>query len=118
METKFSWGLGTKTNNMAKVFALLQGLSIAKNRRITNLIVLGDSRIVIQALADNSLPNQMHLRRMIKKIKVLSHSLCKIEVFHVLQKHNSEADQANDTGSTLNFNSLLINGVSSYCPLP
>ena len=57
METKFSWGLGTYTNNMAEAFALWHWISIAKNQEIRELIVLGDSKIVIQDLAENSLPN-------------------------------------------------------------
>ena len=57
METKFLWGLEIATNNMAGAFVLWKGLSIAKNQRITDLIVLGDSRIVIQSLVEKALPN-------------------------------------------------------------
>ena len=77
LETKFAWGLGSETNNIAEALALWQGLWISKNQGITELIVLGDSRIIIQAMTENSLPNQMHLKHLIQKIKLLSLSFLK-----------------------------------------
>ena len=118
LETKFSSGLGSETNNIAEALALWQGLLIAKNQGNVELTVLGDSRIVIQAMAENSLPNQMHLRHLIKKIKILALSFLKIDFFHVLRIHNKEADLAANLGATLSPGSLLINGFSSFCAPP
>ena len=47
MMLKYSWGLGTETNNMVEALALWQGLIQAKNMGINDLIVFGDSRIII-----------------------------------------------------------------------
>ena len=67
-ETTFSWGLGIDTNNIAEALALWQGLLIAKNKGITRLHVLGDSRIVIQAMVEGNLPNNLHLIHLLSKI--------------------------------------------------
>ena len=50
LETNFSWRIGRETNNIAEALALWQGLMIAMSWGINDLIVLGDSRIIIQAL--------------------------------------------------------------------
>ena len=71
IETTFSWGLGTETNNIAEALALWKGLVIAKNKGITRLTVLGDSRIVIQAIVEGTLPNHLHLRQLLTKIQYL-----------------------------------------------
>ena len=103
---------------MAEALALWQGLWIAKNQGITELTILGDSRIIIQAMTENSLPNQMNLKHLIQKIKLLSVSFFKIEFYHVLRKTNKEADRAANLGSTLSFGALKINGINSLCVPP
>ena len=118
METNFSWGLGIETNNISKALALWQGLLISKNQRISDITVLGDSRIIIQAMVENSLPNQMHLQHLIRKIHVLSLSFHKIDFFHILHNHNKEANLAANIGTTLSSGVLLINGISSVCIPP
>ena len=88
LETRFAWGLGDDTNNMAEALALWQGLRIAKTHGISELTIIGDSRIIIQALTENLTPNQMHLRRLIQKIKAQVLNFSKIEFYHVLRKNN------------------------------
>ena len=100
METSFAWGLGSETNNMVEALALWQGLRISKNQGMTELTILGDSRIIIQAVTKNSIPNQMHLKNLIQKIKLLSLSFSKTRFYHVLRKNNKEADQAANLGSS------------------
>ena len=50
---------------------LWKGLQIAKTWGINEIIVLGDSRVIIQALAENTLPSQMQLHQLIRKIQDL-----------------------------------------------
>ena len=118
LETSFSWGLGSDTNNMAEALALWQGLRIAKNQGITELTVLGDSRIIIQAMNENLIPNQMHLKWLIHKIKVLALAFSKIKFFHVLRENNKDVDQAANLGSSLSPGELKINGSGSFCIPP
>jgi ribonuclease HI len=46
----FSWGLETETNNKAEALALWQGLHQAIKNNIQDLVIIGDSRLSIQAL--------------------------------------------------------------------
>jgi hypothetical protein len=43
----FSWGLGNASNNLENAYALLCGLSLAKEANINSLIVFGDSMVII-----------------------------------------------------------------------
>jgi hypothetical protein len=73
-------------------------------------MVIGDSKILIQAMVTNTLPNQMNLRQISKKILWLSHSFHKIDFFHVLRQLNGEADQAAKAATPLSKGQLSING--------
>jgi ribonuclease HI len=117
-ELVYSWGLGEETNNIAEALSLWQGLIQARKLAIQDIMVIGDSRILIQALATNTLPNQMNLRKITKKILWLSHSFHKIDFFHVLRQLNSEADQAAKATTPLSKGQLSINGLLLFDPLP
>ena len=78
MEFKFASGLGIDTNNMAEALALWQGMRIAKTLGISELTVIGDSRIAICALVENLMPNHMALRQLIHKIAAQASSLKKM----------------------------------------
>ena len=118
MEFNLSWGLGMETNNIEESLALWQGLQITRTQGINEIIVLGDSRVIIQALSENTLPSQMHLRQMMRKIQALVSSFRKIEYFHILRKFNGKADRAENIGSTLGCGILRCNGSNSFCHLP
>lgn len=45
---EFSWGLGKKSNNTAEWLGFLKGLEIASSLGIEDLMVFGDSLIVIR----------------------------------------------------------------------
>ena len=40
----YAWGLGRKTNNETEWLALLNGLDLVKQNKITKVIVMGDSK--------------------------------------------------------------------------
>jgi ribonuclease HI len=46
----YSWGLGNTTNNKAESLAVYMGLQIARSRNLHELIVLGDSELIIKEL--------------------------------------------------------------------
>ena len=118
IETTFSWGLGIETNNIVEALALWQGLVIAKNKGVTRLTVLGDSRIVIQAMVEGNLPNHLHLKHLLSKIWSLARSFHKAEFFHVLRAQNKEADLVANLGSMLSPGSLQINKNFDFFPSP
>ena len=65
-------------------------------------------------MVENSLPNQMQLKHLIKKIKILTLSFLKIDFFHVLRQHNKGADLVANLGTTLGLGALLINGLNNF----
>ena len=47
IDLTYSWGLGTDTNNIAEVLALWQGIHQALGLNIKELLVFGNSRLII-----------------------------------------------------------------------
>jgi ribonuclease HI len=93
---------------MAEALSLWQGLTQAQELGINEILVIGDSRLLIHALVTNSLPNQMKLQQLLKKIQRLSKSFRKIDFFHVLRHLNGEADQAAKVATPLSNGLLYI----------
>ena len=69
-ELSFSWGLGIESNNMAEALALWKGLNLAKEQGIRHIVVIGDSRLVIQDLNLGNLREDMKIRQLLKKSTV------------------------------------------------
>ena len=103
---------------MAEALALWQGLRIAKEMGFSKLTVIGDSRIVICALAENLMPNNMALRHLIHKIMVQSSSFKKIDFYHVLRENNSNANIEANKGTSLSHGELILNNQGFFCPPP
>ena len=68
---------------MAEALALRQGLILAKNHGIKDIVVIGDSRLVIQALNSGNLLEDMKIQQLLKKSKasapsfqILKPSMC------------------------------------------
>ena len=118
MEFKFTWGLGIDTNNMSEALALWQGLRITKDLGTTELIVIGDSRVVICALAENLFPTQLGMRHILYKIMTQASLFSKIDFYHVLQENNPHADLEANKGAALSPAELILNSNVSYCPPP
>ena len=118
MESKFAWGLGIDTNNMAEALALWQGLRIAMALGISELIVIGDSRVVIRALAEKLKPTHMALRHLIHKIVAQASLFKKIDLYHVLRGNNSYVDLEANKGASLSTRELIFNEQGSFCPSP
>jgi ribonuclease HI len=117
-ELDYSWGLGVESNNIAEALSLWQGLIQAQKLEIKEIMVIGDSQILIQAMVTNTLPTQMNLCHILKKIMRLSRSFQKIDFFHVLRHLNAEADQAAKAATHLSRGQLSLNGTLVFVPLP
>ena len=118
LDIKFTWGLDIDSNNMAEALALWQGLRIAKEMGISKLTVIGDSRIIIYALAENLMPNNIALRHLIQNIVAQTSSFKKIYFYHVLMENNSNADHEANKGTSLSLGELIRNEQGSLCPPP
>ena len=81
-------------------------------------MVIGDSRLAIQALLINILPSQSKIHHLIRKIQIISISFQKIDYFHVLRKHNTKVDEVVNLSSSLSKGFLILNDISSFCQIP
>ena len=103
---------------MAEALALWQGLRIAKEMGISKLTIIGDSRVIIYALAENLMPNNIALRHLIQKIVAQTSSFKKINFYHVLRENNSNADHETNKGTSLSLGELILNNQGSFCTPP
>ena len=102
--------MGIESNNMAEALALLQGLNLAKEQGIRHIVVIGDFRLVIQALNLGNLPEDMKIQQILKKIYSFITFFQKFKSYHVLRSKNSLVDLAANHASSLDRGILDING--------
>ena len=50
IEVEYFWNIGTKSNNMAEVYGLWQGIKQLKEKGVEEATVYGDSRVIIQEM--------------------------------------------------------------------
>ena len=106
--SSYAWGLGFGTNNKAEFCGLYQGMRIAKAKGIANLLVFGDSRLLIQAIVNQKRPTNMHLAQLTKRIRILCEYFHSIRFFHILRTLNCKADKAANEGVELCRGILLM----------
>jgi ribonuclease HI len=107
----FAWGLGFETNNRAEALALWQGLTQALILNIHDLLILGDSRIIIQALIQCTRVTNAKLQHTLDKIQLLLGQFQTFQLYHVLWGNNAQADEEANTGARLEKGRMLLNGV-------
>ena len=84
MLSKYAWGLGIDSNNVAEFCGLWKGLRIALAKGIGNLSVFGDSQLLINALINKKSPSHIKLGQIFQKILHLSKDFQSIRYVHVL----------------------------------
>ena len=104
---EYAWGINRKTNNGAEWLALIKGLELARKYGIKELLVFGDSCMVI---------GEAHkLMRNRKNPITMTHHLSKctvndykaINFLHVLRENNNQADSMANKGVGLDCGDLL-----------
>ena len=114
----YAWGLGHATNNQAEILALWQGLIQARNLDIQKINIFGDSKLIIKAVHTKKIPSDIHLGQIFRKVSLLLSHFSIYKAQHVLRNLNSLADAEANRGALLNKNQLMVNGGSSFCPIP
>ncbi|POM57508.1 LOW QUALITY PROTEIN: Reverse transcriptase [Phytophthora palmivora] len=80
------------TVNDAKDHGLLKGLTLVSERGISEIVVVGDSRIVIQQAQGLINCNQPNLQRRLAEYAVLKGKFKSIQLVHVKRDYNQAAD--------------------------
>ena len=114
----FSWGLGKKTNNAVEILAIWQGLNQARRLAIKKLTIMGDSRIIIQALILKKAPNNMELAHYYRKVISQMKDFEELKFFHILWHLNQIADHEANLGVSLSKGVLSLNGINNHVPIP
>jgi ribonuclease HI len=114
----FALGLGIESNNRAEALALWQGLIQAKRHRIQDLVIIGDSRVVIQALIRHSKTQSASLNNLLDKIHLLLRNFKSYKLYHVLRELNGKADVEANKGTLLAPGILKVNEMVSSVALP
>ena len=76
---------------------------------VEEAIVIGDSRLIIQAMNGKSQGINLRLSRLIKRIQSISKTFRHLEFFHILHELNAKADQASNKAINLSDNELYAN---------
>ena len=81
VEIEYYWNIGYNSNNMAEAYWLLQGLKLLKQKVVEEVLVFGDSRLIIQALNGGRKGKNEQTTRLIKRIRILAKMFRKIISF-------------------------------------
>jgi ribonuclease HI len=98
--------------------ALWQGLCHVQRTGIRDLIIIGDSRMLIQAIVLNRVTQNAKLNNLLAKIRLLLRGLDSFQIYHVLRELNHDADIEANKGAELEAGQSLVNEQLSQVDLP
>lgn len=90
--------LGRATNNQAEYTGLLEGLRECAKRGIKDVIVEGDSNLVIQQLNGTWKVRDMGMKRLFEECKTVLKGFTYVVFTHIPREQNQEADRAANKG--------------------
>lgn len=110
-QREFAWGIGRKTNNKAEWLGLIKGLETAINLGIKNLMVVGDSLIVIRE-ARNIITNKKNLSSTMHHLLIsISKEFQEVNFLHILRGLNGQVDGMANKVVGLSYGSLNCDNV-------
>ena len=107
MKEQYAWGLGRSTNDVAKFVALFQGLKILSQKDISEVIIIGESQILIKFLIHGPPPNELMFARLHVRILEMLKTLREVNFFHVLWENNREANTMDSGNPSLKTASTI-----------
>jgi ribonuclease HI len=114
----YAWELGSVSNTLAEVYSLRCGLGIAKETGIRELVVLGDSLLVIRATNEKRSPLGNKLNAILKSIDRISKNFELIRLVHIKRELNVEADLWAKHARYLPQGSLRKNDMQIFLHIP
>ena len=69
IESSFSWGLGTMSNNQAESYSLLMASQFAKEKGYKSIQIFGNSEMLIKALNSADSLNNSSLNKSLQRIQ-------------------------------------------------
>jgi ribonuclease HI len=96
------------TNNYSEYMGLIFGLQQAKKLNIKNLIVEGDSLLVINQMKGKYKCNSADLLNLYRQAKELEKSFERIEYYHIYRNYNKRSDQLANNAIRRNIINTLL----------
>jgi ribonuclease HI len=88
----YYWGLGKTSNNHGEALTAWKGLELAKERKVKNITIIGDSSLIVQSIFRQVLLGNIIIGQIIQRILNLKKILDYLNVYHVLRDQNSKVD--------------------------
>ena len=98
---------------MVEAYGLWQGLKQVHQIGATDVVVIGDSRLLIQAMRGGRRAKSERMERLLQRIRYMAKRFRKIEFFHVLRELNIRADRAANKFIDLGCFDLNVNSIIS-----
>ena len=98
---------------MVEAYGLWKGLKQLQKKGVDEVMVFGDSRLIIQALNGGRRGKNERIERMTNRIRSVVKMFRKIEFFHILRELNVLADIAAKKSIAVGLNDLIVNSVVS-----
>jgi ribonuclease HI len=90
--------LGIATNNVAEYHGLIAALQWAVEHGVTQLIVRGDSQLIVEQMRGNYKVKHEGLRPLYLQARMLVMQIGDVRFEHVRREHNKEADRLSNLG--------------------
>lgn len=97
---------------------LFQGLCIAKDKGIKDIIILGDSLITISYLTNEGNSKDNYLSQILHRIRGLAKFFHSRDFYHILRINNVEIDLEANKACSMEEAKLESNDITSFCPIP
>ena len=95
--TKRDKSIDPTTNNLMELEALQVGLQICVDLGITNIIIEGNSQVVLNAIKKCSMPNGVLNSKLEEVLNIMALFL-DIQIWHIFREGNKKADQLANKG--------------------
>ena len=113
VEIEYFWNIGYDSNNMVEAYGLWQGLKKLQKKGVDEVMVIGDSRLIIRVVNGGRRGKNERTERMINRIRSMAKIFRKIEFFHVLRELNVLADIAANKSIAVGCYDLIVNSIVS-----
>ena len=111
---EYYWNIGQNTNNMAEAYGLWQGIKQLQKEGVEEVMVFGDSRLVIQAMNGGRRGKNEGTARLINRIRSKARLFRKVTFYHILRELNVLADKATNKSILIGKNDLVVNSRISF----
>ena len=99
---ELSGALGVATNNVAEYHGLIAALQWAVEHNLTQLLVKGDSQLIIEQMRGNYKVKNEGLRPLYLQARMLVMQIGDVRFEHVPREQNEDADRLSNAGMDAN----------------